>query len=311
VPLVATGCAQLAVSSKVSSIPRPLLVTARPRLSNPAHPSCIFQIDGLRYAVFRLRLERDGCGSATASYCPLFGPGSSVSSTFCGLFMSWPLPLIDVAGAVRAERGYGVFVGPTSEVHSCGGKILLEFSFPSTSGAAWRAGLVSFAFRGKVRRKRAETFFPLVQIAPSPVSVGLLPFCPGRTSTATPACVSDRSQSSEPLPPFPGVFPTPPVSSVWDQAVMKEWASFFPCATLSRLAIAAASPGGTQSGFSGDRSKHVLHPNMTLVASKIPLIRAHLVDEVSVGRMLGPFPRAPFPNSWCEPAPKRCSRYRP
>jgi hypothetical protein len=85
---------------------------------------------------------------------------------------------------------------------------------------------------------------------------------------------------------------------------MKEWASFFPCATLSRLAIKASSPGGTQYGFSGDRPKF-LHPKMTLVASK--LIRAHLVDEVNVGRMLGPFPRAPFPNSWCESQPRNAA----
>lgn len=148
-----------------------------PRASNPVHPSFIVQVDGLLHAVFRLRLERDVCGTSVSSYCPMFGAGLSAASTFCGLFLPWPSPLSAIITAVKAERGYGVFAGPTPSVHAVGGHILLEFSFPSYSGDAWRAVLVSFAFRGKVRRKRPETFFSLSLICPSPEAVGLLPFC--------------------------------------------------------------------------------------------------------------------------------------
>ena len=271
------------------------------------HPSFVAQIDGLIYAVFRLRLERDVCGSSTASYCPLFGAGVSASSTYCGLFLSWPRPLAPVAVAVREERGYGVFAGPTSEVHAVGGRILLEFSFPSSDGVAWRAGLVSFAFRSKVRRKRPETFFPLQLIRPFPASVGLLPFCPGRESTGDLVRGLDSSPSLEPLPAFPGCLPMPQAPSAWDQVLVAQWASFFPCNVLARLAVAAASPGGAPSEFSGDRSKRVLSSNMPLTSGRIPQIRAHLIEEVSAGRILGPFPRPPFPNSWCSSQPRNAA----
>ena len=32
-----------------------------------------------------------------------------------------------------------------------------------------------------------------------------------------------------------------------------------------------------------------------------------MLDEVAVGRMLGPFPRAPFPNEWCDGQPRNAA----
>lgn len=184
VDLVPTIAGSAGIAEVSSSVPaaRTLPGAVLPRASNPVHPSFIVQVDGLLHAVFRLRLERDVCGTSVSSYCPKFGAGLSAASTFCGLFLPWPSPLSAIITAVKAERGYGVFAGPTPSVHAVGGHILLEFSFPSYSGDAWRAVLVSFAFRGKVRRKRPETFFSLSLICRLRPSVFFLSV--GRASPA-------------------------------------------------------------------------------------------------------------------------------
>ena len=88
---------------------------------------------------------------------------------------------------------------------------------------------------------------------------------------------------------------------------MRQCSAYFPCEIVSHLALAAASPDGAPSGFCGDRSKRVLSSNMPLSAAKQPQIRAHLVEEVSAGRVLGPFPRAPFPNAWCRSQPRNAA----
>lgn len=46
---------------------------------------------------------------------------------------------------------------------------------------------------------------------------------------------------------------------------------------------------------------------MPLTTAKRTQIRAHLVDETEVGRMLGPFSRPPFPNSWCGSQPRNAA----
>lgn len=79
------------------------------------HHSIILQIDGLLFACFRLRLERDVCAQSFGdSFCAAFGPGVSPASTFCGLYMPSVNLLQAVFQSVKAERGYGVFIGPVS-----------------------------------------------------------------------------------------------------------------------------------------------------------------------------------------------------
>ena len=94
--------------------PRPLQLLVFCDRAAPHH-SIILQIDGLIFACFRLRLERDVCAqSFDDSFCMSFGPGVSPASTFCGLYMPTPVLLRSVIQAVKIERGYGVFVGHVS-----------------------------------------------------------------------------------------------------------------------------------------------------------------------------------------------------
>jgi hypothetical protein len=295
---------QLSPSPTCTAVLRPLQSRVLQRPSNPVHESIVVQIDGLVYAVFRRRLERDVLGGEGVSFCSLFGAGVSPASTFCGLYLSWPQPLTEIAAAVRDERGYGVFAGPSHDVHALGGRILLEFSFKSLLGAEWRAALMSFAFASKLRRKRPETFFALEVIEGSPICVGLLPFCPGRASTIRRTAPPDSSKSSPPLPVFDGCFPAPSPCVAWDQGIMAEWSALFPCPTIAALAAAAASPEGSDSRFAGDRSKRVLSANMPLSDARKVQVLEHLLAEKAAGRVLGPFPRPPFPNAWCDSQPR-------
>lgn len=55
------------------------------------HHSIITQIDGLPFACFRLRLERDVCATSSgASFCTAFGVGHSPASTFWVIY-AFPL----------------------------------------------------------------------------------------------------------------------------------------------------------------------------------------------------------------------------
>ncbi len=56
--------------------------------------------------------------------------------------------------------------------------------------------------------------------------------------------------------------------------------------------------------FSGDRSKHVLIPNMPSFSHCANIIREGCMKDVSIGRNLGPFGAPPFPNKWCDSQPR-------
>ena len=74
--------------------------------------SILVQMDGLLFATFRVRLERDVCASSSRdSFCPFWGPSLSPASCFCGLFLPPPELLGDVIAACRLERGLGIFIG--------------------------------------------------------------------------------------------------------------------------------------------------------------------------------------------------------
>lgn len=147
------------------------------------HHSIILQIDGLLFACFRLRLERDVCAQSFGdSFCAAFGPGVSPASTFCGLYMPSVNLLQAVLQSVKAERGYGVFIGPVScnawaslRVNSDHRQnlSLLTFTFAGPNSTSWQGIFVSFAFQGKVKRKKPDcNFFSLPSVARSCTSEG-------------------------------------------------------------------------------------------------------------------------------------------
>ena len=144
------------------------------------HHSIVVQTDVLLFACFRLRLERDACSPTHVQfYCVAFGAGASPASTYCGLFMPHPLLLLSVVQAVKQERGYGVFVGPVVNsawplISNGNNEIqkppLLRFTFTGPDFLPWQGVFCSFAYLGKVKRKKKDVLFNLLPILHSHIS---------------------------------------------------------------------------------------------------------------------------------------------
>ena len=298
---------QVAFVAKIGTRPLISLVfTTRPLL----HHSLFLQIDGLLHACFRLRLERDVCVSPSdIAFCDAVGPSVSPASTFCGLF--WPSPslLSAVVLAVKHERGYGVFVGPTTSEawrllfvsSNQRSPTYLTFTFPGPGDVQWCAFFCSFAYQGKIKRKKPDTEFALLPIYASqvPLRVSILPFCPARVSSLQhiPVASDDTAKQCAPLPLAVNI-PCPVQTSVWNVQAMEQLAVMFPHANVAMMFKQAILPSGARLMFAGDNNKRVLVANAPMKPEVLAQIRERFVSEVSKGRMMGPFDRCPFPNEW-------------
>ena len=261
-------------------------------------------MDGLLFAVFCLRLERDVCATLLQeSLCVKFGTGDSPASTFCGLFMPSPPMLNAVLIAARHERGYGVFVGPVA----CDAWALpplaplLVFSFDGPDATPWQGVLVSFAYQGKVKRKKPDVRFDLCVLHHEhvPLRVSTIPFCPARISSLPffPKASDDNAKRSPPLSMAAGI-PKPVQSITWNAEVMSTLAALFPHTDVAEMFDEAVSRTGASLLFVGDRSKRVLAANGDLDARMLLQIRERFMGDVLLNRMMGPFDRCPFPNDW-------------
>jgi hypothetical protein len=308
IPVILPSFAFMAVPGKIvsqRSLPA-LVFKRRPRI----HYSFILQIDGLLHSCFRLRLERDVCAlPCDVTFCNALGPGVSPASTFCGLY--WPPPdlLAAVILAVKHERGYGVFIGPSSSESwkfldmpdKTRKTSLLTFSFPGPENAEYCAHFLSFAYQGKIRRKKADSTFVLNPIfaVHIPRHIGIVPFCPARVSSLQhwPVASNDSVKRSPPLPVDLSV-PLPTQVSVWNVKAMELLAPLFPHRDVAALFLQVIQPSGARLMFAGDSSKRVVSANAEMDPLILSQIRERFVSETAKGRMMGPFCRCPFPNSW-------------
>jgi len=226
-----------------------------------------------------------------------------------------------VVDAAEAERGYGVFVLPSPPqgspcpIHTRLSRCcLLHFSFtapdPCVAGASsrWVGFFVSFAYKGKVKRKRPEHKFCLSRIdnVRVPRKISLLPFCPARVSPleVRPDAAADLTKPCKALSICDEKIPRPESVEIWNVDYFDILASTYPFPDVAQLAMDAIRPGGSPSTFVGDRSKCVLCKNSPLSAIDMSRIRAKFSDEISKGRMKGPFQSCPFPNDWCPSQPR-------
>jgi hypothetical protein len=277
--------------------------------------SLLLQIDGLLFATFRERLERDVCAtSASDSVCPFWGPSLSPASTYCGLYFPTPALLADVIAACRSERGLGVFIGRIDSVSIitllADNLVLLRFDFPHTAFSEWCGVFCSFTFAGRVKRRKDHIAFdiPILLDGCVPKKIGLLPFCPARMSPTPflPQLVDDICNASPSFAPYHDI-PLPEQVASWDSATIAQCATTYPFKDIAELCIAAASPEGSDSCFAGDRQKCVLAKNSPLSPLQWENIREKFLDDISLKRMLGPFPRCPFPNDWCNAQARQIS----
>jgi hypothetical protein len=91
----------------------------------------------------------------------------------------------------------------------------------------------------------------------------------------------------------------PVLKSPWNVSAFTACASIYPFRDVADLSVAAASSKGSDSRFAGDRSKRVLAKNSPLSPKEWDKIREKFLADVALNRMVGPFPRCPFPNDWC------------
>jgi hypothetical protein len=79
---------------------------------------------------------------------------------------------------------------------------------------------------------------------------------------------------------------------------MELLAPLFPHRDVAALFLQVIQPTGARLMFAGDNSKRVISANAELDPTLLRQIRERFISEVAKGRMMGPFSRCPFPNSW-------------
>jgi len=223
--------------------------------------------------------------------------------------MPQPPLLSAVILAVKHERGFGVFVGPVecdawtyfSSTTSTPSRILLRFSFEGPYHTPWQGVFASFAYQGRIKRKKHDTHFAIGVLNHEhiPRTVGIIPFCPARISSLpfVPEASDDTAKRSPPLEIALGI-PKPVQSVIWNMEVMSSLSKRYPHSDVSELFIQAVSPSGASLLFVGDRTKRVAVANGELDVNMLLQIRERFVSEAALNRMMGPFDRCPFPNEW-------------
>jgi hypothetical protein len=293
------------------AVPAVGVPTVGPSVRPPLHPSFVVQLDGLLYSIFRLRVEVDVFApSATSSFCMSWGKQCSPASAFCGLYFSERSLLLGCVESVSSQQGFGVFLLPSPPLYPpellsrLQAASKLHFSFVC-GHIPWSAYFCSWG-SPVLRRKRNESEFALSVVQSAPVRVGLLPFCPARVSPL--AVRPDGSADSvvaSPSMPTSSLLSSPPLKrGSWDSDAFRQFARCFPFPDTAALAILAASFNGLPTRFAGDRSKCVLRPNMASSPEDLIRYRSRFSEEVSAGRMIGPFSSLPFPNEWCRHQPR-------
>jgi hypothetical protein len=164
-----------------------------------------------------------------------------------------------------------------------------------TSFSEWCGVFCSFAFAGRVSRRKPHTAFDVDIISDNcvPLKIGLLPFCPARASPTPfiPNRVADTCNASPCLAPFLGAA-CPVQTSPWSVPAINACASTYPFLDVAKLCVAAASSEGSDSLFAGDR-ECVLAKNSPLSPKEWVKIRQKFLSDVALNRMIGPFPRCP------------------
>jgi hypothetical protein len=132
-----------------------------------------------------------------------------------------------------------------------------------------------------------------------PSRIGLHPFCPARMSPTPffPVRVPDTSKASPRLAPFQG-FARPVLTSPWSETAISACTSSYPFPDVANLCTAAASSKGSVSLLRVTVANACL-PNSPLAPKEWVKIHQKFLSDVALYRMVGPFPRCPFPNDWC------------
>lgn len=231
--------------------------------------SIVSQLDGLAYALLRLRVECDVFAhSLEVSSCKFFGNDARVSwSTFTGIYFGPAGPRGMNAALQRAENehciGYFVFAvdagDPAYEARLATARCvcffdLLQWAPDGVTVERSRkavAMLLDFDYKGRLKAKRRpERVFTLSPLAPLDlVGVERIPHVPVLTTRCSathqfvPEAAADTLRDTGPVH-VPQSVSLPAAAAVtWQAATMAAWASAYPFADVGELAIQATSTG--------------------------------------------------------------------
>lgn len=286
------------------------------------------QIDGLLYAVWGVRLERDVlAGGSSSSVCEVYGlEGHMSCGSFVGLYATSGRDMPGVVAAVASYKGAGVFVVPVVPGAAprivSGGKSVPWYDFllshsklvvglPRGSvGGTGVAAVAVFAVFGRVhglkgsprseRRVDIEVIPDLVREGPK---LGVRPRLLHRVSPLADSTGPTRGQDTAPgCDPFPGVELSErpsPLQSRWSVGEFKEWSEGYPHRDARDIGLEVMGAGVDT--FVGDRSKAVGTDPILPTEGKERVLREKYVEMVEEGKMWGPSRVVPYPNARVTP----------
>ena len=274
----------------------------------------------LMSTLLRLRVERDVFAKGPRqSACVMHGCERWRSwSTFVGWYFSGSDVTVikQTLATAKLHNAVGVFVVPRCEGVEWFEKIWtrawLRISVPvyEVIGSTGQACLVtemvalvvSFGYIGRVKAKRRQekdfTVYPIAALEEGgirkiPAIAVLQARCSPMPQAYMPSVEADTMPDAGPFVVPPGVVPPAAKASIWNQNVMKEWASEYPFQDVANLAVQAIGEGVVP--FVGIREKSVLPGRTPGMPEEVALLcREQFMKDVEQGFSAGPYPAVPY-----------------
>lgn len=294
------------------------------------HFSLWSQIDGLAWAVWRVRLERDVCvETGDQSVCSVYGwEGYRSCAGFCGLYAADPDMMPGVVEVVGRHRGTGVFVVPVRPGvgprmgekgepwfdwlmrHS---KLVVGLPREGIGGWDAKGGVVAVlasfgtgigltASPRKERRIDIEVQAVLEGEGPvlgprprllhrvSPVARDLDPTVADDTAEGAKGFQWSRGEEDKPVP----------MPTRWPVERYRQMCADYPDKAAADLGLEVMGPGVDP--FVGDRSKAVDARPIRPTPGKEYVLRDKFLEMKEEGKMWGPSTEVPYPNARVTPA---------
>ena len=174
--------------------------------------------------------------------------------------------------------------------------------------------LAGFNYAGRFKTKRRPEKCLTITKMDFPTDDGssklpLLPFAPSRVSPMADE-IFEKCGFVDDSPATPSwslsdeVLPLESRPAPYNREAFDRLSLDYPCPVVAKLARDVVSERGVPLSFGADHTKAVVRPNSSTIAGREDEIRAHMVGEVALRRMAGPFPRPPFPSISCPLQPR-------
>ena len=290
------------------------------------------QMDGLLWAIWRVRIERDVCaGSLDQSVCDVFGlEGYRSCAAFCGLYAADPQYMPGVVGVVAKHRGMGVFVVPVrpkaAPVIEDGkvavpwydylmrhARLVVGLPRDGMHGWRWSGGVVALlavfgsglGLTRSPRRERRVDISVQEGLERDGPRLGPRPQLLHRVSPmATELNPGEKDDTVVGRQPFQWTGdeagkPKPMVSR-WPVTKFREVSTDYPDGAAALLGLEVMGPGVDP--FVGNRNKAVGSRPIPPTPGKEHVLREKFLEMKEEGKMWGPSKEVPYANARVTPA---------